>query len=142
VFLRKPKSLLEHEVAMAQYTQKKRTKDRKSLTSKATKHLDGKEREEAAEEDDSKDYEMKDRSKDFPPTSRTHSDYLDENFIRSFLSGRLCLRGVRTSYIDGEGDTIRGHQRYVCICLCTRNRTNIRVEVFTTSVVSLVQNDA
>ena len=90
---RKPKSLLEHEIAMAQYTQKKRIKQTKSLTNKDSKKLDDGEKKDTMEEDDSKDYDMKDRSRDFP-TSRTHSDYLDENFIRSFLNGRTCLRGV------------------------------------------------
>ena len=74
---------------MAQYSQRtKRSKQTKSHSSKYVKKYD-----EEEEKEDPKDFEMKDKSRDFP-ASRTHSDYLDENFIRSFLSGDLCLRGV------------------------------------------------
>ena len=75
---------------MAQYSQRtKRSKKTKSHSSKDVKKYD----EEEEKEEDPKDFEMKDKSRDFP-ASRTHSDHLDENFIRSFLSGDLCLRGV------------------------------------------------
>ncbi len=70
---------------MAQYTQARRSV-KKPKSSQRGEEIDD-------EGDDGKDYEMKDRSRNIP-TSRTHSDYLDETFIRSFLAGDLCLRGV------------------------------------------------
>lgn len=85
--LSKPTSLLEHEISTLSYLQG--TKSKK--TSAPLK-------EEEEDEDDDEGYEGVDKTSRTSKTAATSpGTTLDQNFVQSFLSGGICLRGVQHS---------------------------------------------
>ena len=91
LFFSKPNSLLEHEIAMLQNLQG--AKHQKSPTKPRKPGGRGEGRGEEGEQEE-------DGGDNYPSDSRVNREsvaQLDEGFIRAFLSGELCLRGVSAS---------------------------------------------
>ena len=87
----KPISLHEHEISLTKYLQG--AKHQKSSAKTPAKLDSG----ESEGEEEGEEFEG-DEGGDYPTdsgVSRKPAAALDENFVRSFLSGDLCLRGVR-----------------------------------------------
>ena len=84
-------SLHEHEISLTKYLQG--AKHQKSSAKTPAKLDSG----ESEGEEEGEEFEG-DEGGDYPTdsgVSRKPAAALDENFVRSFLSGDLCLRGVR-----------------------------------------------
>lgn len=88
----KPNSLLEHEIAMQQHLQGAKRKKSPAKPHKPGGRGDGGgEGEEEGEGDEN-----------YPSDSRVNRDsvaQLDDGFIRAFLKGELCLRGVSSACV-------------------------------------------
>ena len=93
----KPKSLLEQEISMTSIINEEKLSRFPSFTKEMANRME--EGEEGKEE-------MVGGAKDRKTSLNSAVDpgFLDENFIRSFLSGNTCLKGV-------------------CLCVCVREKS-------------------